>query len=563
MKTKLILLAVVTGYSSNPAHGATLNTLGTPSVMIIYAEGGVTATDDFIITVDDPSLPMLSGDITISPAGPVTAGTPLTAYYSGSESVSYQWHRDGGNVGTGGTTFTPTDAGNYTVTVRAQGYNPKTSAPPVVVSLPMLSGSITISPAGPVITGTQLTANYTGGTESVSYQWHRDGINVGSGGTTYTPETAGSYTVTVSASGYAPKTSTPPVVVIALSSISLTGPTKTTYNSGEPLNLAGLVVTARYSNNTTAIVNNYTTYPASGTPITAATTVTVSYTEGGVTRTNNFAVYVSSGGSEVTIEMEFVSAGAFWMGRNGDGSSGNVGTPRQITLTQNFYIGKYEVTQKQWQDVMGSVPTNIAQGDNLPVGGISWYDAVVFCNRLSMIKSLTPAYSISGSTDPDNWGNIPTSQNATWDAATRNANANGYQLPTSAQWEYAAKGGHSASNPYKIYSGSDTVGDVAWYNGNTNYEPKAVGTKAANELGIHDMSGNVREWCWNWLDLYGTDTNTTDPVGPPSAGSYPNRIIRGGRYSSSASDCRSAYAENAELRAGNAYDGLRVVRIAE
>jgi len=165
--------APVTGYISNPAHGAALNTPGTPSVTITYAEGGVTRSDDFIVTVNDPSLPTLSGDITISPTTAVI-NTLLTAHYSGDESVSYQWHRDGGIAGTG-STLTPTTAGNYTVTVSAPGYNPKTSDP-VTVTLPNLSGSITITPAGPVTTGTQLTAHYSGSeAASFSYQWHMNG----------------------------------------------------------------------------------------------------------------------------------------------------------------------------------------------------------------------------------------------------------------------------------------------------------------------------------------------------------------------------------------------------
>ena len=556
--------APVNNYTSVPANGATLNTLGTPTVTIIYTEGGVTATDDFIITVDDPSLPMLSGDITITPNNGVITGTPLNAHYSGDESVSYMWHRDGSNAGTG-STIKPTTAGNYTVTVSAPGYNPKTSTA-VVVSLPNLSGNITITPNTGVTIGATLTANYSG-SESVTfyYQWHRDGGNVGtnSTSTTYTANDPGDYTVTVSAADYAPKTSAAVTVTAAktLSSISLTGPTKTTYNSGETLNLAGLTVTAYYSDGTTAIVNYTSTTPANGAVITANTNITVSYTEGGVTVTTSFVVTVTGGGTAVNIEMVLVHSGSFMMGQNGDGTSGNVGTPRQITLTQNFYIGRTEVTLTQWQDVMGSLPTAAWTGNNYPVGGISWFDALVFCNRLSTANGLSPAYSISGSTDPNDWGTIPinswSDDYSKWNTVVVVGGSNGYRLPTRAQWEYAAKGGHQMSSPPKIYSGSDTVGDVAWYNGNTSYEPKAVGTKAANELVIHDMSGNVREWCWDWQ---GTDTNTTDPVGPSSGTS---RHILGGHYNRPADDCRSATAVGTYSYERNAYNGLRVVRIAE
>jgi len=159
--------------------------------------------------------PDLPGTITIS-SDSISGGTPaeideaLTADYSGDVTVSYQWKKDGINVGNDSDTYTPTEVGTYTVTISASGYNPKTSAPVDVIdpSLSSFTGDITITPNNGVTTGTELTADYDGDEEvTFSYQWKRDGANVGDDSPTYTPTQAGKYTVTISASGYNPKTS--------------------------------------------------------------------------------------------------------------------------------------------------------------------------------------------------------------------------------------------------------------------------------------------------------------------------------------------------------------------
>jgi len=256
-------------------------------------------------------------------------------------------------------------------------------------------------------------------------------------------------------------------------------------------------------------------------------------------------------------KMVYVPGGSFEMGdvkNEGDSDEKPVHT---VTLT-GFYMGKYQVTQAQYRAVMGSNPSYFSSNPanwetgRRPVETVSWYDAIEFCNALSIKEGLSPYYNIDKvNKDPNNKDNYDYMK---W-TVTRNSAANGYRLPTEAQWEYAAKGGNGTPGNY-TYSGSNTVGDVAWYFDNSNSMTHEVGKKQPNGLGLYDMSGNVREWCWDWYGSYSTEAQT-DPVGASSGYS---RVRRGGGWFNNAQYARSAYRLNIYPYNRYSYLGFRLVR---
>ena len=210
--------------------------------------------------------------------------------------------------------------------------------------------------------------------------------------------------------------------------------------------------------------------------------------------------------------------------------------PTHSVTLNTFYIGKYLVTQAEYSQYMPSPNWDYGLGDNYPAYYVSWYAILKYCNLRSMAEGLTPCYTISGSTNPDNWGEVPTSRNSTWDAAICNWNANGYRLPTEAEWEYAARA--ATNNPDYLYSGSDDISTVAWYWSNSGSSTHPVGTKAPNGIGTYDMSGNVWEWCWDWYSSsYYSSSPQNDPRGPESGS---KRVLRGGSWYNNATSCRVA-----------------------
>lgn len=211
---------------------------------------------------------------------------------------------------------------------------------------------------------------------------------------------------------------------------------------------------------------------------------------------NSDKVYTVNG---VSFKMIAVEGGTFTMGATSEqtGAESDESPTHSVTLS-DYYIGETEVTQELWSAVMGSNPSHFTGDMQRPVEKVSWNDCQTFISRLNELTGAT------------------------------------FRLPTEAQWEYAARGGNKSKG--YTYSGSNEIDDVAWYCDNSDITTHPVKTKAPNELGIYDMSGNVWEWCSDWYGSYSSAAQT-DPTGPATG--Y-RRMIRGGGCSFIASSCRVA-----------------------
>ena len=355
-----------------------------------------------------------------------------------------------------------------------------------------LTGNLTIDPTVDVTTGTELTAKYNG-TETVSFQWNKNKTVIGSAtGSKYTPSEEGSYTVTASAKGYNSKTSAP-------------------------------VEVKRHTH----------TWVWVETSALAEIHTCTSCGETGETR------------SAIQSRMTAIPAGSVAMNAN-----------FTVNLS-SFKMCKYQVTQAQYEAVMGNNPSHfhggsgreVAEGEvqgKRPVENITWFDAIEFCNKLSLLEGFTLVYTITGRT-PENGYPIT---NAT---VTADFSKNGYRIPTEAQWEYACRAGTTTTWVHgSIEAGLE---NYAWYSVNSNNKTHETGKKTANAFGLYDMHGNVWEWCWDFFGGFPNGTET-DYRGPVSGSAH---IDRGGSWNETATRTGSSYRDARNFNISDNSLGFRLV----
>jgi len=341
----------------------------------------------------------------------------------------------------------------------------------------------------------------------------------------YDPDTSGQQNITVSYEGQNTQFSVE-VIVPSVTGIEIKkNPNKIIYLIGQELDLDGLIVTA--------FCNDGSVYGVTGYTISGFNSDTPGRQEITLSYKDNDALFTVNVLSEFPyLDMALIPAGDFSMGspNNEMSRSSNEGPQHTVTLS-SFYIGKYEVTQQEYTELTGNNPSYFSSyppvsgeiPEMQPVENISWYDAIEFCNALSVLEGFTPAYIIDKiDPEPNIWGVYK------WEVQL-NPDSNGYRLPTEAQWEYACRAGTATAfyngNNYagSLYNNT-LIGEVAWTGENANFNTHQTGLKQPNAWGLYDMHGNVQEWCWDWPREYSGD----DQLDPQGASSGTERILRGG-----------------------------------
>jgi len=225
------------------------------------------------------------------------------------------------------------------------------------------------------------------------------------------------------------------------------------------------------------------------------------------------------------------------------------------TISTAFRMSAYEITRAQFLAVMGTDPSDAtcSNGNTDPVQCVSWYQALAFCNKLSIAEGLNPVYTVTGVDFATlTYPGIPATSNAAWNAVTATWTNSGYRLPTEMEWMWAAMGAAGTginTTGYKKYfagsTGTNALGDYAWYSANvTDGKSRPVGGKLPNELGLYDMNGNVWEWNWDWYADNNTWPNYTVSgtlVDYRGTASGANRVEHGGGWNSNMTNCTIAY----------------------
>jgi formylglycine-generating enzyme required for sulfatase activity len=458
--------------------------------------------------------------------------------------------------------------------------------------------TITIAPAGGGGTAPAITtvSPLPGGTVGTAYSqaltatgtapitWSLDsgtlptGLNVvATGAIEGTPTVANTYTFTVRATNAAGSVTKSLSIAIAAAGGA---PTITTV-SPLPGGTVGKAYSKTLAASGTATItwsldsgtlptglNLYGTGVITGTPTAEGPfTFTVKATNPAGSVTKQLSITIIDDDNQILgIEMVPIQAGTFMMGSPTDEPERySDETEHLVTLTTDFRMSKYLVTQGQYEAVMGSNPSahsvggyrsmylaGITDTANFPVECVNWYAAIVFCNKLSMQEDKSPAYRISGSTDPAAWGTVPMEDNPVWNAVTIVADSNGYRLPTEAQWEYACRAGTTTA----YNTGAVISVNTGWWYDNSINRTHRVGEKLVNEWGLYDMHGNVYELCWDWSGAY-LDGDQTDPMGAVEHNRF--RMIRGGSYSDYGRNLRSAMRFSRTPFNGVSDTGFRVV----
>ena len=368
----------------------------------------------------------------------------------------------------------------------------------------------------------------------------------------------------------------PPPEAVAVTEVSLSQ-SELTLNVNESITLTATVSPENASNKNVSWSSSDETVATVDTnglvkALKAGTaTITVKTQDGEVSATCRVTVT-----SMVKLELKEKS---FQMGADYTGAESDEKPVHEVTFTRDIYMCDHEVTQAEWEAVMGNNPSyfqgedadkKVADGEvqaNRPVEQVSWYEAVAFCNELTKKENITARAVAPKEIDYVYFSDSAFTTPYTKDDASSNnlpymkIEATGYRLPTEAEWEYAARGGETANNK-PVWAGTTTeseLGKYAWYTGNSDDKTHEVKKKLPNGYGLYDMSGNVWEWCWDWYESYASG----DAIDPTGALSGIKRVVRGGSYHNNASTCRASRRGDFLPSDCAFYLGFRLVRSAQ